>query len=46
MKTLEITGLTSVFAIAFESGPEHTNGESHGVRRSLLGHAGGPSTAA
>ena len=38
MKTLEITGLTSVFAIGFESGPETSNGESHGVRRSLHGH--------
>nr|MDQ3643802.1 STAS domain-containing protein [Actinomycetota bacterium] len=38
MKALEITGLTSVFAIGFESGPESNNGESHGVRRALLGH--------
>ncbi len=32
-----MTGLTSVFAIGFESGPENTNGESHGVRRALHG---------
>ena len=38
MKALEITGLTSVFAIGFETGPENTNGEGHGVRRALHGH--------
>ena len=38
MKAFEITGLTRVFAIGFESGPESTNGESHGVGRALQGH--------
>ena len=38
MKAFEITGLTSFFAIGFESVPESTHGESHGVRRALLGH--------
>ena len=38
MKTLEITGLTSFFAIGFESGPQTTNGQSHGLRRDLHGH--------
>ena len=38
MKTLEITGLTSVFAIGFEPGPESTNGGNNGVGCALHGH--------